>query len=218
MRIFRAFLIKDFLRETRTAETLLGVSAFGLVIIVFLSLATPQGSGGNVGIAAGALWAALFFSSQVGLLRSIDAERSAGRLETILSTPIDATVFFLAKSFSTFLFILFAALILLCPFMVLFNIDPSAAARALPVIFFGIVGVSLTGTLVGFLAVGTKIREIIMPVLFLTLFIPLLLSLVAATTEALSGAAYGFAFNVIIGFDLLMGGTSILLVPSLLEE
>lgn len=214
----RAFLMKDILREVRTGEMLMAVAAFGLAIMLVLSFALPHGAQGGVRIAAGALWVALLLATQVGIARSVDVERTGGRLETVRSAPVDATLLYLAKAASIFVFVLLAAMVLLMPWVVLFNLDVAVLARVLPVLALGVLGISMAGTLVAFLAAGTRLREILQPILFLTLFIPLLLAAVAATASALSPVDGPPDLRILVGFDLLLGGAAILLAPSLLEE
>lgn len=215
---FRAFLLKDILREARTGEMLLAVAAFGLAIILILSFALPRGLPGATRIAAGALWVALLLATQVGIARSVEVERTGGRLETVRSAPIDPTLLFLAKSVSIFAFVFFAAAVLLFPWLVLFNLEFSRLPLVLPVLGLGLLGISLAGTLVAFLAAGTRLREILTPVLFLTIFVPLLLATVSATAAAIDPSDGAVDLRMLAGFDLLIGGAAILLAPSLLEE
>lgn len=215
----RAFLRKDILRELRTGEMLISIAAFGFVILLVLSFAHPPAATAHPeAAAAGALWVALLFASQLGILRAIDVERTGGRLETIRSTPVDMTWLFLAKTLSIFVFIAASAAVLLIPFTVLFNLSPFRVINVLPPLVLGLLGISITGALVAFLAAGSRLREIVMPILFMTLFVPLLLACISATEAALKGSDGAFGYPVLIGFDLVIGGASILLAPSVLEE
>lgn len=209
---FLAFLAKDFIRERRSGEIFLGSFAFGCVVLLILALGVETKAG------AGALWIALLFSSQIGLLRGVEAERTGGRLDAILASPVDPAVFFAAKSLSNFLFITVSTFIFLGPYMIIFNVDPSNMLRALPVLLIGLLGIAMTGNLVAFIAFSSRLRHVLMPILFLTLFLPLMLAAISATTAAIEQSDRSVAMSVLIGFDLLMGGASILLVPFLLEE
>jgi heme exporter protein B len=198
---------------------MISIAAFGFVVLLVLSFAHPHEMAARPeAAAAGALWVALLFASQLGILRAIEVERTGGRLETIRSTPVDMTWLFLAKTLSIFTFIAASAAVLLIPFTVLFNLSPVRVLAAVPPLLLGLLGISVTGTLVAFLAAGSRLREIVMPILFMTLFVPLLLACISATEAALRGIAGGVGYPVLIGFDLVIGGASILLAPTVLEE
>ncbi|MEK8023087.1 MAG: heme exporter protein CcmB [Candidatus Hydrogenedentota bacterium] len=216
--VFRAFLAKDVLRELRTKETFISVAAFGFLVILVLAFALPVTPGEGEIRAAGAFWVAVLFASQVGIARAVDVERASGRMETILSTPADASAIFLAKSASLSLFVSLSALILSFPLTVFYQLDPASFIATLPGTILGIIGICLAGTLLSLLASGTRMREVLAPILFLTIFVPLLLASVAAMREALLDQPYGLAVQVLAGFDLIIGGASILLAPYLIEE
>lgn len=216
--VLRAFLAKDVLRELRTKETFIAVAAFGFLIILVLAFALPVTPGEGAIRAAGSFWVALLFASQVGIARAVEVERASGRLETILSTAADASTVFVAKAISLCLFVSLSAAILSFPLTIFYQLDPAPLAAAVPGVVLGVIGLSFAGALLSLLASGTRMREILAPILFLTIFVPLLLAAVAAMREALLGEPYGLAIQVLVGFDLIIGGASILLAPYLIEE
>jgi heme exporter protein B len=217
-RVLRAFLWKDLLRETRTGETVLAVAALGFLIVLVLAFALPAASESDHSRAAGALWIALIFSCQLGIARGIEQERSQGRLETILATRVDGGTLYAVKALSLFAHLALSSLLLLPPLGVLFNLSLRPVVGLLPILGVGLAGLALAGTLIALLTAATRLREILMPLLFLTIFTPLLLAAVEASDRVLAGEPAGVALHLLVAFDLIIGGVAFLLAPAIFDE
>lgn len=218
LRIISAFLYKDLVREARGGETFLALATFGLILILTLSFALPRSGAEDPGRSSGALWAALLFASQIGIARSVEVDRHGGRWEMIRTAPVDATILFLAKSLSLGLFLALAALVLLIPYAVLFDVALDAVARLIPVLLLGILAITLTGTFLSFLASASRVREIVTPLLHLTILVPVLLAAMAASVAAMENQPAPTGRGVLVGFILVLGGAAVLMAPSLMEE
>lgn len=216
MNMLKAFLYRDFKTELRGAETLLGVAVFGVTVVLLFAFILPPQS--RAGAAAGVFWIAALFATQLSLMRGVERERAGGRLEAILSTSVDPAMYLVARSISTFIFLVASGALLLFATAIFFNIGFASAASALPALLLGLGGIALSGNMVACVAAASRSREIVMPLLFLTLFLPLLLAATATTAAAFDGRVDLLGVAVLFGFDILLGGVSILLIPWVFEE
>ena len=177
---------KDFLLEIRSKEVVLAVLVFSLLSIVVFNIAFDPTPRTVAMVAPGILWVALAFGGSLGLSRAFALEIENGGFTGTLLTPIARDAFFFGKVISSFVFMAFVELILVPVMVILFDLN-------IPVFLFIIVSaltllaVSLVGTLFAAMAINTRAREILMPVLFLPVIIPALLASVECTEILFSG-------------------------------
>ena len=177
---------KDFLLEIRSKEVVLAVLVFSLLSIVVFNIAFDPTPRTVAMVAPGILWVALAFGGILGLSSAFALEVENGGFTGTLLTPIARDAFFFGKVISSFVFMAFVELILVPVMVILFDLN-------IPVFLFVIVSalallaVSLVGTLFAAMAINTRAREILMPVLFLPVIIPALLASVECTEILFSG-------------------------------
>ena len=177
---------KDFILEIRSKEVVLAVLVFSLLSIVVFNIAFDPTPRTVSMVAPGILWVALAFGGILGLSRAFALEVENGGFTGTLLTPIARDAFFFGKVISSFVFMAFVELILVPVMVILFDLN-------IPVFLFIIVSalallaVSLVGTLFAAMAINTRAREILMPVLFLPVIIPALLASVECTEILFSG-------------------------------
>ncbi|RMH56231.1 MAG: hypothetical protein D6679_09880 [Candidatus Hydrogenedentota bacterium] len=213
----RAMIGKDLLRETRTGEVVLGGVGLSLTVILIFAFAFPAGAVGYEHAAA-ALWVAILVATQVSLSRSVEIERSNGRLETLRSLGIDPGLFYLAKSCSLFasMLLLLLPTLLACAFF--FQIPAGQVPGLAGVVLLGGVGLALAGPLPVWLGSASKIREVLTPMLSFVIFIPFLITAVMASRDILEGNGFSSAGMTLAAFDFVVGGTALLLAPAVLED
>jgi len=202
-----ALLWKDLVLEARSRETLPALFVLGvLVLVVFdFSLALRPEDAGR--FAGGILWVAIVFASVLALGRTFLIERENSCIEGLLTSPLDRGSIFLAKlAVNTILLLAFEAL-LLPVFALLFDVSLGANLPGLvAVVVAGTIGIAATGTLFALAALGTRAREMVLPLLVLPLQIPLLIAAVQSTQMVLGGsglATLGMRGDLLIGFDIL---------------
>ena len=104
------------------------------------------------------------------------------------------------------LLLVFEAL-LLPVYILMFDLELAGQAFELAAVLFAAsLGLAAAGTLFALAALGTRARELMMPLLLLPLEVPLLIAAVKATTLVLGGAALtelGAWGNIILAFDIL---------------
>lgn len=202
-----ALLWKDLVLEARSRETLPALFVLGLLILVIFDFSLALRPEDNARFAPGILWVAVLFASVLALGRTFLVERENGCIEGLLTSPLDRGSIFLAKlAVNTILLLAFEAL-LLPVFALLFDVDLGGRLGAfVAVLVAGTVGLASTGTLFALAALGTRTREMVLPLLVLPLQIPLLIAGVQATQLVLAGTALtdlGLRGHLLVGFDVL---------------
>ena len=172
-----AILRKDLLVELRTLETLPAMALFSITtfVIFHFGLNRPTVAGQ---LAAGVLTVTLLFAGILGVNRLFVAEREQGGFDAFLLAPVDRAAMLLAKATALFLFLAALEVIAVPAFGVLL-LGPSLGpplASLIVVLVLADLGIAVIGTLVSALAVQTRARDVIGPVMGLPLLIPALIA------------------------------------------
>jgi heme exporter protein B len=177
MRTAYTVLRKDLRLELRTLETVPAMVLFSLsTFVIFhfaLNRATIDGQ-----LAAGVLTATLLFAAMLAVNRLFVAEREQGGFDAFLLAPVDRSALLLAKAAALFTFLVVLEVIAVPAFGLLL-LGPSLG-RPLPgliaVLALADLGLAVIGTLVSAIAVHTRARDLIGPVIGLPLLIPALIA------------------------------------------
>jgi heme exporter protein A len=218
----RAIVWKDLVAEWRAREIVPPVIVFALLVIVVFEFALPVDDATRVAVAPGALWVAMLFGSTLGLSRLLGAEVDSGGLDGLRMSPIDRGAVFVGKWSAGCVFTGLVASILLPALVALLGLDVDAGrmlALAL-VLTLGLVGWVASGVLLGTMAVGTRAREVLLPVLLYPLVVPLVIPAVSASAAILSGATMmglGAALTLLIAYDVAFWVVAFLLYGSVME-
>ena len=181
-----AILWKDLLLEIRGKETVASVLAFALLVVVMLDFAIQATPGRASFVAPGVLWVALAFAGAVGLTRSFTVERERGSIHGLMLAPVGRDVIFFGKALSSFVFLLAVQAVVFPVFGILFNF-PLSSPELIPVFVLATLGFALSGTVFSAMAVNTRAREVMLPLLFFPVALPVILAGLEATTRAVSG-------------------------------
>jgi heme exporter protein B len=223
MRTALVVLRKDLRVELRTLETVPAMILLALVTFVIFHFAlnrdTIQGQ-----LAAGVLTATLLFASMLAINRLFVAEREQGGFDAFLLAPVDRTAMLLAKAAALFIFL--AALeVIAVPAFALFLLGPSLGP-ALPglilVLALTDLGLAVIGTLVSAIAVHTRARDLIGPVISLPLLIPALIATARGVgpllTAHTSGSPPGKWLLILALYDLVFALLAYAVFDFLLED
>jgi heme exporter protein B len=215
-----ALLWKDLLLEFRTKERIssLFVLSF-LIVLVFVFALSPEQIQGSETEAA-LLWVTLVFAGMLSLQRAFLIEQERGCFSGLLLTPIEPGTLFLAKMLGNVLFLLLVELIVAPLSLALFGAPLLRSLFMLPVVLLlGTVGFSALGTLFAAIAVRTRAREVLLPVMLLPLLVPLLIAAVKVTSAVLTGEEwYGVWFRVLVAFDIIFVVTGWLIFSQVVQE
>ena len=218
-----ALLRKELLVELRTLESVPGMSLFALTTFVVFHFALNR----NVvegDLAAGILWVTLLFAAILGINRLFVADAEEGGFDGFLLAPVDRSAMLLAKALTLLVYLLVLELVAV-PAFALLLLGPSLG-HALPgllgVLALGDLGVAAIGTLVAALAVRTRARDLLGPLLALPLLVPIVIGGARASSPLLTMAHHAgppARWLLTLGlYDLVFGLIAYALFDFLLED
>jgi heme exporter protein B len=223
MRTVLAVLGKDLRLELRTLETVPAMVLLALVTFVIfhfgLNRATIDGQ-----LAAGVLTATLLFAAMLGINRLFVAEREQGGFDAFLLAPVDRSAMLVAKAIGLYLFLVVLEVVAV-PAFALFLLGPPLGP-ALPglilILLLANAALAVIGTLVSAIAVHTRARDLIGPVIALPLLIPALIATARAAGPLLvvhaSGSPPGRWLAVLALYDVVFALLAYAVFDFLLED
>lgn len=181
-----AIVWKDVVLETRTKDMVTTVLAFSLLVIVVFNFAidpTPR----TIGLVApGILWIAFVFGGVLGLSRSFALEKDNGSIHALMLAPVSREVIFFGKLLSNLVFMLVIELVTLPVFAMLFNFSLQVV-ELLPIALLATLGIVTVGSVFSSMAVNTRAREVLLPLLFLPVALPAVIAAVEISGGILAG-------------------------------
>jgi heme exporter protein B len=218
-----ALLRKDLQTELRTFESIPAMTLFAVTTFVLFHFGLDR-SQLDGDLAAGVLWVTLLFASVLGLNRLFVAEEEQGGFDGFLLAPVDRTSLFVAKAIGLFAFLCVVEVVAVPAYAILL-LGPSPWAilpELVAVLVLANAGIAVVGTLVSGIAVRTRARDLIGPLVTLPLLIPVILSASEATAPlfAAGGAeALPGRWLAILGiYDLIFGLVAYGVFDFLLED
>jgi heme exporter protein B len=180
-----AIVWKDVRCELRTRQVWLAMAMFALLALVVFNFAFDLRVENEVAVAPGALWIAFVFASVLGLGRTFAAEQDHGSIDRLLLCPVDRKAIYAAKLLGNVLFIAAVEVVAVPVFAAIYNL-PVLTGAVVPVVLLGTLGVAAIGTLFSAVAMGTRARELLLPLLVFPLIIPIVIAAVKATQALIS--------------------------------
>ena len=213
MSVFLAVLWKDLITEWRGRDRLVAMLVFCLLVVVVFHFALPGGATRETReLAPGLLWVAYVFAAVLGLNRAFSVELENDALTGLALVPRDRGWVFLGKASASFVILGIVQAITALVFGLVFEIGTPGDLLPLGgIVALGSVGLCSVGTLLGAVAVRTRFREIMLPLLLLPLLMPILSGSVRATADLLLNGQVGFE-----PIQLLIVADAIYLIASFL--
>ncbi len=211
---------KDTLSEMRTREIVSSVLVFTLLVIVIFNFAFGASQETMTLVAPGILWVTFAFAGVLSLNRSFIPEKEQGCLEGLMACPISREAIYVGKMLGSLLFMLIIEAIALPIFAFLFNL-PVFSLQLVTVMVLATIGFVSVGTLFAALAINTKAREMVLPILFLPIVIPVIIGAVKASALAISGRPWSELsswLQIIGAFDVIFLVVSFLIFAFVIEE
>ncbi len=211
---------KDALAEMRTKEIISAVLVFTLLVIVIFSFAFGTSPDVVKQVASGMMWVTFAFAGVLSLNRSFIMEKEEGCLEGLMVSPVSREAIYVGKMLSSLLFMLVIEAVALPMFSVLFNLN-IISVQQIVIIFLTTVGFVAVGTLFSALAVNTRAREMVLPILFFPIVAPVIISAVKASDLAISSGPWSGLvpwLQVITAFDAIFLVVSFLIFAFVIEE
>ena len=178
---------KDLLLELRARDTLPAMLLFVVATFVVFHFSLPAHPSRLA--SSGLLWVAILFTALLGLGRAFVPEREQRVLDGLVLAPCDRSAIWLGKSLATLAFLVAAEVVALPVYALFFR--PLSGAAVLGVALADI-GICAVGTFLGAIAVTTRARELLLPLLFLPLAIPIVVGGVGAGVADSPGRYLGF--------------------------
>ena len=149
---------------------------FVVAVFVVFHFALPARSSDLA--AHGLLWVAIVFTALLGLGRAFVPEREQRTFDALVLAPCDRSAIWLAKALATLAFLAVAELVALPVFALFFRgLDVATVGG----VVLADLGICAVGTFVGAMAVATRARDLLLPLLFLPLAIPIVIGGVGAS-------------------------------------
>jgi heme exporter protein B len=187
-----ALLRKELLVELRTLESVPGMSLFAVTTFVVFHFALNQNTVSGQE-AAGILWVTLLFAAMLGVNRLFVADAEEGGFDGFLLAPVDRSALLLAKAIALLVYLLVLELVAVPAFGLLLLGPPlgQALPGLLAPLALGDLGIAAIGTLVAALAVRTRARDLLGPLLALPLLVPVVIGAARASAPLLALARAG---------------------------
>lgn len=211
---------KDALAEIRTKEIISAVLVFTLLVIVIFNFAFGTDPALVKQVASGMLWVTFAFAGVLSLNRAFIMEKEEGCLEGLMVSPISREAIYVGKALGSLIFMLVIEAIALPIFALLFNLNVFSF-QLVAIIILATIGFVAVGALFSALAVNTKAREMVLPILFFPIVTPVIISAVKASEMALAGEQWSAMLSwlrIILAFDAIFIVVSYLIFAFVIEE
>ncbi len=215
-----AIFWKDVRAEFRTKDILTGMLVFAFLAVLIFNFAFELRVDNVRQVLPGVIWVAVVFAGMLGLNRSFILEMDRGSLEGLLLAPLDRSAIYFGKLLGNLVFMFALEVVLLPVSVVLFNVNVLQPGILL-VMVLGTVGFAVVGTVFAAIAVNTRAREILLPVLLLPVLVPVLVASVKASANLLDGASLaeqGGWLRLLGAFDIIFLAVAYMTFDYVLEE
>jgi len=211
---------KDVLAELRSREIITSVLVFAVLVLVIFNFAFIVDSATMTLLAPGVLWVAFTFAGVLALNRAFIPEKEEGCLEGLLASPAGREAIFAGKMLGSLFFLLMVEAVVMPIFALLFNINVFQI-ETLVVTILGTIGFTAVGTVFAALAVNTRAREMILPVLFLPVVSPVIIAVVESSALALGGGSFSdmsIWLIILTAFDVIFLTVPFLVFSFVIEQ
>lgn len=220
IRSLSAIVWKDLAAELRSRELLSAMLVFALLVILIFNFALELDAQARATVTAGVLWVTFAFAGTIGLNRSMAMEKDRGCLDGLLLAPVDRSVIYFGKAIGNLIFMLLVEAIVLPVYSVLYSVNLFQPGLLL-VIFLGSVGYVAVGTLLASMAIQTRTRDVLLPILLFPLVIPVLIAAVKASTGFLQGVNLVDIrpwVNLLLVYDVIFIAAAFMVFDFIVEE
>ncbi len=183
-----AILWKDVVLELRAKDIVVSALVFALLVIVVFNFAVSPTPQTVAFVAPGILWIAFTFGGVLGLNRSLALENESGGLQALMLAPVGRDAIFFGKMLGSALFMLLVEIAVFPVFAVMYNFSLLMPGLML-VAALTTLGIAAVGTLFAAMAVRTRAREVMLPLLFFPVVTPALIAAVEASSAVIQAMA-----------------------------
>jgi heme exporter protein B len=220
LRAVGAVVWKDLSAELRSRELFSAMLVFALLVILIFNFALELDPETRSSVTAGVLWVTFAFAGTLGLNRSMAMEKDRGCLDGLLLSPVDRSAIYFGKAIGNLVFMLIVEFIVLPVYSVLYSTNLLQPGLML-VILLGSIGYTAVGTLLASMAVQTRTRDILLPILLFPLAIPVLIAAVKASAGYLAAIPFNEILpwlNLLIVYDIIFTSVAFMVFDYIVEE
>ncbi len=186
LQVLAAVLWKDVRIELRTKDMFTSMAVFAVLALLILNFAFDLRVPDKSTVAPGVLWVAIAFAGVLGLGRAFINEKDKGSLAGLLLAPVDRSAIYFGKMLANLAFILIVELFIVPLTVLFFNVSLISFSLLL-VLLLGTMGFAIVGTVFSALAVNTRAREVLLPVLLFPVLLPVLVAGIRTTIGLIEG-------------------------------
>lgn len=215
-----AIIWKDLAAELRSRELLSAMLVFALLVILIFNFALELDAAARYSVTSGVLWVTFAFAGTLGLNRSMAMEKDRGCLDGLLLAPVDRSAIYFGKMIGNLIFMLIVEVIVLPVYSILYNV-PLFHPGLIGVVLLGSLGYVAVGTLLASMAVQTRTRDILLPILLFPVVIPLFIAAVRASAgflQALPMNEIAPWLNLLVVYDVIFIAASFMVFDFVVEE
>ena len=219
-----ALLRKELLLERRVPQIVPAMALFSIVtFIVFRFGLDRRNVDGS--LASGVLWVTLLFAAMLGANRIFVLDHEEGGFDGFLLAPVDRTALLVAKVIAFFGFLVLVEVVAVPAFVILLlgpGLSAGEVLRLVAVLALADFGIAVIGTLFGALAIQTRARDLILPLMALPLLVPVIIGAAKATAPLLAVDGAGTLpgrWPAVLGlYDLVFGLLAYAVFDFLLDD
>ena len=211
---------KDLAAELRSRELLSAMLVFAMLVILIFNFALKLDAHTRITATSGILWVTFTFAGTLGLNRSMAVEKDRGCLDGLLLAPVDRSSIYFGKVLSNLAFMFIVEAIVLPLYSLLYNINLFNPGLLL-VILLGSIGYIAIGTLLAAMAVQTRTRDVMLPILLFPVVIPVVVAAVEASGGFLQGLQFtevAYWINLLLVYDVIFIAIAFMVFDYIVEE
>jgi heme exporter protein B len=223
-RAVSALLRKELRLELRTFQVVPAMALFSITTLVVFHFSLQRDAVDGA-LAGGILTITLLFSAILGINRLFVADHEEGGFDGFLLAPVDRTAMLVAKALALMAFLLVLEVVAVPAFAFMLldpNLTGAVLGQTVVTLLLADVAIAVVGTLVGALAIQTRARDLIVPLIALPMLLPAVIgtSKLLAPTFAAGGAdTLPGRWLAILGlYDLVFGLLAYAVFDFLLED
>ena len=215
-----ALITKDIAAELHTREIFNAMFIYAVLAMLIFSFALDLRGAIARAAAPGVLWATIVFAGTLGLSRSMTREQQTGGMEGLLLVPAERAVIWTGKDAGNWLLMTAVEVVLIPLATVMLNVS-FFHPGVLFALFLGTIGYAAVGTLLAAIAINTRAREVMLPILLLPLLVPLLIGAVQVTGGLIGGNGWsevsGWIRSMVL-YDLVFIAVALITFAFIVEE
>jgi heme exporter protein B len=215
-----AVVWKDLAAELRSRELLGAMLVFALLVILIFNFALELDVRTRSTLTAGVLWVTFVFAGTLGLNRSLALEKDRGCLDGLLLAPVDRSAIYFGKMIGNLVFMLVVEAVVIPIYSLLYNVS-LLIPGLMVAILLGSIGYSAVGTLLSTMAVQTRTRDVLLPILLFPVVLPVIIAAVKASTGFLQGLEMVEIWpwlNLLIVYDVIFLAVALMVFEYIVEE